>query len=337
MPVPPPSNLSHFVTLNRAPVLVQDAVLVVGGSDAGPRYVEWVECLDRGTGTSRWRFSPAEGGHWSVCSTPVCSGGRVFVGWNDGGLYALEARSGAVAWRHQHGTTMAVPCVAGGLVVCADESGRVAQIAEGRVLREVRSTAPGIPSPCAAGVALWGTDGSVRVFDRDLRERWGGKPLPSGGPVIACGETIVSRAPARAVALRAEDGVVAWEVVGETAIGGDESLVVLGNDQGGLAARDPVTGRDRWRSAKAPPGAVHVGAGLVCFHDDERVAVLRAESGEAIGDFALDAAQALGPAAGDAAQVVAVRGRVPSRDAHAVALRPGAAAWQVSVGGYGLS
>ena len=50
------------------------------------------------TGREQWRFETGQ----SVISSPVVSGGMVFVGSKDGGVYALDARTGDKRWRVAH-------------------------------------------------------------------------------------------------------------------------------------------------------------------------------------------------------------------------------------------
>ena len=73
-----------------------------------------------------WVFSTAAQGDTGVFnSTPVESGGCVFVGSSTGRLYALDARTGALVWSHQvpvateglGGTIVGAPAVVGHLVV----------------------------------------------------------------------------------------------------------------------------------------------------------------------------------------------------------------------------
>ena len=51
-----------------------------------------------------------------IWSSPAVSGGLVYVGSNDGYLYALDAASGTERWRFGDGRVISSPAVSGGLV-----------------------------------------------------------------------------------------------------------------------------------------------------------------------------------------------------------------------------
>ena len=72
--------------------------------------------------TLRWKF-PTDG---DVNSSPVIGGGRVFVGSDDGFVYALDLASGKQLWAHD--TDAAVessPCLADGSVYVGDTEGHL--------------------------------------------------------------------------------------------------------------------------------------------------------------------------------------------------------------------
>jgi polyvinyl alcohol dehydrogenase (cytochrome) len=51
--------------------------------------------------TKRWVFVPPDGGASPFNTTPTEAGGCVFVGTGSGWVYALDANTGAIQWRHQ--------------------------------------------------------------------------------------------------------------------------------------------------------------------------------------------------------------------------------------------
>jgi len=61
-----------------------------------------VYALNRFSGKLRWKsgVSGATGGSVPFYSTPAVAGGKVIVGGLDGGVYALNARTGDQVWRH---------------------------------------------------------------------------------------------------------------------------------------------------------------------------------------------------------------------------------------------
>ena len=64
----------------------------------------------------------------AVSSSPALWGNTLFVGSNDGSLYALDAESGRVRWTFPTENWVASsPCVSGGLVIFGSAAKRVKQ------------------------------------------------------------------------------------------------------------------------------------------------------------------------------------------------------------------
>lgn len=109
-----------------SPVLAGDAV-VVGTHGDGPLVVSGPEdeeefeapavlALDAGTGEERWRYD-GFGEREAITSSPASADGRVFVGGDDGVLYALDAETGTVDWeRAVGGHPDSSPAVVDGVV-----------------------------------------------------------------------------------------------------------------------------------------------------------------------------------------------------------------------------
>jgi len=82
---------------------------VVTWTGSGPTAI----CLDEGTGAEVWT---ANLNGWST-STPAVHNGRVFIGSDDGNVYALAADTGAIIWSFlTQGQVWAAPAVADGKV-----------------------------------------------------------------------------------------------------------------------------------------------------------------------------------------------------------------------------
>ena len=86
-----------------------------------------VLAIDAGTGKKRWNFDEMGG----PASTPVVSGGMVYVNNLDGKLYALRAKDGKKRWtteyyrgdRRQYWNY--IPAVSNGLVYVSSEDGHL--------------------------------------------------------------------------------------------------------------------------------------------------------------------------------------------------------------------
>lgn len=85
----PLKNRLDFDRVNQ--VAVVDGHVLIGSSSE-----DTVTCLDAVTGEPKWRFF-ADG---PVRMAPTVTGGRVYVGSDDGSAYCLDATSGTLVWKH---------------------------------------------------------------------------------------------------------------------------------------------------------------------------------------------------------------------------------------------
>src|SRR5262245_29912833 len=70
----------------------------------------------------RWKFST----HSRVFSSPTVADGVVYIGSNDGGLYALSAQDGSLKWRFATaGRIPSSPAVSGGLIYFTSYDGYI--------------------------------------------------------------------------------------------------------------------------------------------------------------------------------------------------------------------
>jgi outer membrane protein assembly factor BamB len=81
-----------------------------------------VHALDRKTGKSLWTFTTGA----RVDSSPVVSGGRAYVGSNDGKLYVIDVMSGKSVFQFEAGGPLsASPALAGGRLVIGSQDGKL--------------------------------------------------------------------------------------------------------------------------------------------------------------------------------------------------------------------
>ena len=74
------------------------------------------------TGAAAWTFAT----RGRVDSSPVVTGGRVYVGSSDGHLYVLDLASGRKLWEFDAGAGITTsPAVAAGRLVIGSRDGRV--------------------------------------------------------------------------------------------------------------------------------------------------------------------------------------------------------------------
>jgi outer membrane protein assembly factor BamB len=208
-------------------VVVAGPVVVAGGAD--------LVAFDRATGQKRWQLAPAAdyglGFYIGDAAAPDLTAGST-----TGGLFAVDAATGAVRWRARVGgtrTTVHAPVVEGDDVAAA-----------------FRDLEPG-------GL------GGVVVVDRvSGKERWRATlprsdRLPdgavAGGPVIGPDELFVTAHDGTVYSLARADGIVRWFSPAirspdyrPVAVAGRRLLV--GSLQGDISALDADTGRELWRT-----------------------------------------------------------------------------------------
>jgi outer membrane protein assembly factor BamB len=227
-----------------------------------------------------WRFQT--GG--TIVSSPAVAGLAVYVGSNDGHLYALDRASGRMLWAFDAKSGVSSsPLVSGDLVAFTSADGHFFALdaTSGR-LRWRLPTGPEIPFPWghesgdiwtsspayADGLLLVGAgDGRLYAVDaRSGKVRW---RLQTAGrirssPAVAGGVVYVGSADGTFYAADLQSGRERWRfdteghalesgkfgfdrrtIQSSPAVAGD--LVVFGARDGFLYALDRTTGRERWR------------------------------------------------------------------------------------------
>ncbi|MBV8345360.1 MAG: PQQ-binding-like beta-propeller repeat protein [Candidatus Eremiobacteraeota bacterium] len=187
----------------------------------------------------RWRFHT--GG--SIISSPAVSGGIVYVGSNDGNLYAVRQSDGTRVWQYPTGGEVtSSPAVAGKSVYFASTDGYVYAVAARtgtlrwrfKTAGERRFTAPGIhgikppnqmmadpfdmfissPAVDAQTVYIGSGDRNVYALDaRTGRERWrfATGDVVHATPAVAGGRVYVGSWDRYFYALDAATGAVRWK------------------------------------------------------------------------------------------------------------------------------
>ena len=205
-------------------------------------------------------FSVPLGPDADIAGGLASDGGRIFVATRDGRVTALDRFTGATLWQ------------------VANRPGVLSLAGPTLVLREAGGTLWNMDP--ATGSARWKTDSGVK----------GTLPaLVDGDRIVAAGEGLAS--------LEAGTGKVAWtqpDVRATTAPVAAGAIVVLGEADGHVRARDLATGAERWshptaRSLQAPPVVDDRGRVLVGT-TDRRFVALDAADGDADWTWRLGAA-----------------------------------------------
>lgn len=194
--------------------------------------------------------------------------GRVYVTTGFGQLVALDAATGAVAWRQAFDAAVGgAPTVSDGIVyvVARDSSAWAVRASDGKVQWQL----PGTPSPSGVtGVSAPAVNDRVVVF-----------PFPSGDLVGALrkgGLTLWQGRVAGARLGRAYSSVM--DLTGDPVIVGD--TVFAGSSAGKLVALSVNSGERVWTAAEGANSPVQVAGGSVFLVSDEAQLVrLDAETG----------------------------------------------------------
>ncbi len=182
--------------------------------------------------------------HWTfkteaaVWGSPSFSEGTVFIGSDDGNLYALDARAGSLKWKFaSEGIVRSTPAVANGLVYFTSDDG---------YLYAVNTD---------DGTRAWSTD-IGNYYDRKAREDLGNSPSPTGydyvqsSPVAADGTVYAGSFDGKLYALAADTGQVKWTFVTQKKIRGtpavDQGVVYVGSWDKLMYAVDAATGAVKW-------------------------------------------------------------------------------------------
>ncbi|HVT39773.1 MAG TPA: PQQ-binding-like beta-propeller repeat protein [Gemmatimonadaceae bacterium] len=232
-------------------------------------------------GGLQWRFETAG----DVISSPVISGATVYIGSNDGRLYALALATGAVKWVFDAGSPIPTsPAVSSGAVFFGARDGTYYSVDQATGQRRWSfKTGSELPWPWGhesgdhylsspsldAGAVIFGAgDGNVYALDAATgKERWHvhteGRVRSS--PAIDRGRIFVGSADGVLYALDAATGATAWRYRTEGAslsskdYGFDrrtiqsspavaDGIVFVGARDGFLYAVDAATGKLRWRA-----------------------------------------------------------------------------------------
>ncbi|HXT52268.1 MAG TPA: PQQ-binding-like beta-propeller repeat protein [Thermoanaerobaculia bacterium] len=254
----------------RSSPAVRGGVVYVG--DEGGTF----HAVDVRTGARRWAFKA--GG--AVTSSPnfAVDGDhtRALFGSYDNFLYAVDAKSGKLAWKLETESYVhATPAIAGGVVYAAGCDGflRAVRAADGREVGKLALGGYAAASPAiAAGRAFVGTfQNEVLAIDLDrLAVAWRFKDAAHdfpfyASPAVASASVVVAGRDKRVRALDAKTGKERWSfatparVDASPVIAGDR--VVAASLSGDLYVLSLATGKQLWHYAAGAPLAASPSVG----------------------------------------------------------------------------
>ncbi|MBL0180280.1 MAG: PQQ-binding-like beta-propeller repeat protein [Gemmatimonadetes bacterium] len=212
-----------LLSASARPASAQATAMFRGDAAHGGRYADPGAAAYGGL---RWRFQ-TDG---PVRSSPAVTTTTVYIGSNDGHLYALDRQSGTLRWKSPAlGQLSSSPAVAGGVVVITTPTDTRAFNARNGAQRWRVAHGPALPFP-------WGHESG---------DRYVGSPVISNDVVVVGGGDGVVRA------LTLTTGAVRWSTPLNTRLRSTPAIadgrVVVGGVDGSLYALALTTGATLWR------------------------------------------------------------------------------------------
>jgi outer membrane protein assembly factor BamB len=229
--------------------LVVDESIFVGSADG-------LHALDRASGAERWYYKAQVGGE--MRSSPAFFEGLVYIGSDDGNLYAFEAQSGDLAWQFKTlGQVFSSPAIYKDMVYAGDYAGYLHALdaASGEELWQYKTGRSVYATPAIKnGMVFFGSlDGNFYALDAASGEElWVteiGEPIVSSA-ALSQGSVYFGCLDHNVYALDATSGKVIWqfetsnEVYSSPALA--NGMLYIGSDDTHLYALDAKTGKPRW-------------------------------------------------------------------------------------------
>ena len=242
------------------------------GRDAAPapdRSDEWAmfhhDALHTGFSTSQspstnnllWKSALPSG----ISSSPVVSGGMLYVGTDSGGLYCLNESTGQQMWSFPTASGVTgVPAIEGGFAYFASSDGTVYSVDLATHKEAWNYTTGGIvrSSPAVSGgkVFIGSYDGKLYALDASAGTlAWA---YPTGGliyssPAVSAGKVFIGSVDTVLYAINADTGLQAWNSTIGTPINGsatiDGSKLYVGCDEGIMYVLDTSSGALLWSNS----------------------------------------------------------------------------------------
>ena len=171
-------------------------------------------------GTSLVWSAQVGAGH--VGLQPLVAGGRVWAASAAGSVLALDARSGAVAWRAELNTPLAAGVGSDGeTAAVVTRENQLVALRDGREVWRVRLNARSFTAPLVAGkrVFVLAADRSISAYDSANGARLWATTRPADplvlhqpGALLAVGDSLVAGVSGRLAGFNPDNGAVRWEV-----------------------------------------------------------------------------------------------------------------------------
>lgn len=153
---------------------------------------------------------------------PLVAGGRVWAASASGSVVALDASSGAVAWRAELNTPLAAGVGSDGeTAAVVTRENQLVALRDGREVWRVRLNARSFTAPLVAGkrVFVLTADRSISAYDSANGARLWATTRPADplvlnqpGALLAVGDSLVAGVSGRLAGFNPDNGAVRWEV-----------------------------------------------------------------------------------------------------------------------------
>jgi len=242
-----------------------------------PRHTGYTESPAPNTNQTQWTYTTSG----NVYSSPAVADGMVFVGSNDGNVYALDQHTGAHIWNYSTGSAvMSSPAVADGKVYVGSNDSKVYALDQytGAHIWNYTTGDWITSSPAVADgkVFVGSFDGKVYCLDAATGEHiWnystGG--LGWSSPAVADGKVYIGSGDGKVYCLDVATGAHIWNyttgdwITSSPAVA--DGMVFVGSNDGNVYALDQHTGAHIWNystgdrvysSPAVADGKVYVGS-----------------------------------------------------------------------------
>jgi outer membrane protein assembly factor BamB len=245
-------------------------------------------------GQLKWRFQTGGG----ELSTSAVVNGVVYVGSDDGNVYALNATSGTKLWNFTTGDSVASsPAVVNGVVYVGSGDGNLyaiyannGQLKWNFWIGSVGSVVWSSPAVANGVVYIGCVDGNVYAFSaNDGTKLWSfttGGYGPTGElstSAVVNGVVYVGSDDGNVYALNATSGTKLWNFTTGDSVGSSPAVVngvvYVGSDDGNLYALNATTGAKVWSYATGPARTSPAVANGVVYIGDSNVYAFSANDG----------------------------------------------------------
>jgi outer membrane protein assembly factor BamB len=256
------------------------AALLAALSQAAAHAADWPMLMNGPAHTGRaadaaagriagFRLAGRFDAHAAIHASPVAVGAQLFVGAENGNLYAIDVATMKLRWLfHASGGIASTPAVADGVVYFLSRDGRLHALdaANGAPLWSFRTRGEAV----VAAHGMFGTPLAEEPVQDPL-------DLYLSSPLVHAGKVYFGSSDERVYALDAKTGKPAWVfktggmVHSSPALVGDK--IVVGSWDGAVYALDAASGEERWRfqTRTEQKNSVNLGVQASASSDGETV------------------------------------------------------------------